>query len=213
MNKLKSLILLSIFIILTSTLPVSAQDSATSSGTEDSNSIREKVQQKIEEAKNKRKAYLGSITDIVEETIQSKSPSGEIQQISATSDSTVFVKVGKTNQTIKFEDVAIGDFIIAMGLVNGEGVLTAQRVLITTEPEAPSRQTLKGNIVGIESKTLTLSTNDGEFELLFPKRWKGPEISELEDGFEVITVAEDDEGDLTIRTIQIIDGGSPISEE
>ncbi|MCH7641209.1 hypothetical protein IID22_03365 [Patescibacteria group bacterium] len=183
---------------------------------EETDAIRKKVQGKLEEARNNPKAYLGSITDILEDTIQIKSEIGEIQQMSI-EDDTDFEKVGDTNQTITFSDVAIGDFLIAMGFLNDDGVLNSKRILISSPPDDINRKVFYGEITSIEKKIIELKTQEGQITLEFPKRWKGPEIDELEEGFKVITVGlvEEDEETLKIRTIEIISEteASPTPEE
>lgn len=104
--------------------------------------IRQRVQEKVQATLFKPKAYLGSVTDIADSTIQIKSSSGEIKQIStAEGEVAVINATGTTNKTVKLTDIAIGDFIVAMGYMNGNSVLKAQRVLITlplTEPKIDS---------------------------------------------------------------------------
>lgn len=140
--------------------------------TEEGDRLVEKVQQKIEEAKNQPKAYLGTITDISENTIQMNkfvsgevnNTAGEIQQVQV-GDDTTFVKVGKTTQAIEYSDVAIGDFIVAMGFVNEKGVLDAKRVLITSEPEPLTRKVVLGETLDVKKNELTLIQKAGGKEL------------------------------------------------
>lgn len=84
------------------------------------------------------KAYLGTVTDITDSTIQIKSTDSQIQQIATNKlDVTVINTTGTTNKTVKITDIAIGDFIIAMGHVNGKEVLDTQRILITDSTAEP----------------------------------------------------------------------------
>jgi hypothetical protein len=94
--------------------------------------IRENVAQKVAAAMNQPKAYLGVVTDITSTTIQTKTPESQIEQIAIGGSEIVVVNSkGTNNKTVKLTDIAIGDFIVAMGYVNGNQVLEAQRILIT----------------------------------------------------------------------------------
>jgi hypothetical protein len=74
--------------------------------------IRERVAQKVAEAMNQPKAYLGVVTDITSSTIQIKNPEAQIEQISIGSDSIAVINTtGTVNKTVKLTDIAIGDFI------------------------------------------------------------------------------------------------------
>lgn len=133
-------------------------------------SVRQKVIEKVDQAVNSPKAYLGTVTDIAENTIQLKTPAGEIEQVSTQAKPTV-IKDGKTVKEVKLADIAIGDFIVAMGFKNGNHVLTARRILITTQPQVSTKEYLLGKVVKNnkgqvsftnikDGRTLTLSTAD-----------------------------------------------------
>jgi hypothetical protein len=104
-----------------------------SPSTSTESSIRENVQKKVNEALNKPKAYLGTVTDITDSTIQIKSDEGTIAQVSV--DPTTLSVVKSTGsaaaKNIKITDIAIGDYIVAMGYKNSNAVLDAQRILVT----------------------------------------------------------------------------------
>lgn len=118
--------------------------------------IRKKVQAKVEEVLNKPKAYLGTVTDITEGSIQIKSDSSEIKQISALEESITVINSKQKNKEVKLSDIAIGDYIVAMGYptsISGNGasqVLSAQRILITDPVEDPG---IVSNITKVEAKT------------------------------------------------------------
>lgn len=200
-------------------IPVLAQedsDSTESAEVEEVSEVDEAVQQKVEEVLNKPKARLGTITDITELTIQMKTLEGEIQQVSFTTEKTTFVKVNEKSETIDYSEVAIGDFIIAMGYFNGNNVLEAERILVTTEITPPKRLVAFGEIESIEGKKIKIINTNEELELIFPARWSGPEISELEKDLKVVVVAQVSDDELpSIRTIQIITEQevTPTSEE
>lgn len=175
----------------------SNKDSSPSSAT-----ISQVVEEKIEKASLKPKAYIGTMTDKTQDSLQIKNVSGEIQLISI-NEGINFINVGKTSKVVTFNDLAIGDFVVAMGLANGNGVLDAKRVLVTQPIQPPERHIAYGEIIKIERNTLSLKERvGGELTLTFPRRWKGPEIKAFNEGDAVIVVYSPVEEKPTIRTIE-----------
>jgi hypothetical protein len=167
----------------------------------DSSEVREKVQEKVKQAQTIPFSYIGTVTDIAEDTIQLRALTGEIKQASVDDDTEYFNQTGSTSKTINFKDVAIGDFIIAMGFKNGQEVLQTKRLLVTTALESPTRKAVLGKAKSIEGKALVVESNSTETELTFPKTWKGPEIDEIENDAEIIIVYTTDGDENTIRTV------------
>jgi sporulation protein YlmC with PRC-barrel domain len=207
----KILIAVSLFIL--SAVTIFAQEPATEEG----DTIRDKVQQKVEEARTVPFSYIGTVTDIAEETIQINKhvfdglteTNGQIQQISINEEATTFVKIAKTTTTVNFSDVAIGDFIIAMGYKNGNDVLEAQRILITTPLEVTTRKALFGEPSDISSRSLTLKTQDGDWSVEFGKTWVGPDLDEIGENDKVIVIGSAEDKTLEARFLEII---SPTEE-
>ncbi len=125
---MKKILIIPILLVLLSFAEATFAQTATESG-----DIREKVQEKVLAALNKPKAYMGTVTDISETTLQLKNTKGEIKQTSV-------------NEEVKFSDVAIGDFVIAMGFVNSNSVLDTRRILVTSSPSAPTRKSYYAKI-------------------------------------------------------------------
>lgn len=182
--------------------------------------VSEKVEQKIEQAKNKPKAYLGTITDIAENTIQIKSISGEILQVSLVLEETDFVKIGTTNQAVSYSDVAIGDFIIAMGFVDEKEVLDARRILLTSEPPPPDRRAVLGEITDVNTRKATLSPKGEEAIVIEPVRNVKITLSEdeeistirfskIEEGSKTVAVGLFEKDILSARTIHVISVPEP----
>jgi len=167
--------------------------------------LRETVREKIEAAKNKPKAYLGTVTDISEDTLQIKSKDEIIQLISLNDEETTFAQSNGSTQKADFEDLAIGDYTVSMGYINDGDVLEAKRVLITSALTEPARKIVFGQIKNIVKKEITITSNtQNEIALVFPKSWKGPEIADLEAGMNIVCVYQPENGILTIRTIEIV---------
>lgn len=210
---MKKVVIIIAILLLISLLKVrvSAQDSATPEG----DAIREAVQEKIEEAQNKPKAYLGIITDIVENTVQIKNLEGEIKQI-AVSDQTVFVKINNAKQTLKFSDIAIGDFLVNMGYIDSNSVLDAKRVLVTSEPVKPERVSVFGIVASIGKNEITLTKVGSEDQLsISPEKGavvtseseKGivkSRFSDLSEGSTILAVGSKSADTLSARTIHVV---------
>jgi len=131
--------------------------------TDEADSIRNKVQQQVEQALNQAKAFIGTITDIASSNLQIQSDSSEILQVSTNSD-TSFVQVGTTNKEIKSSDVAIGDYIIAMGYKDTNGVLTADRVLIDSQPDDLGRIFTFGTVTTTSKSQISVTNPKIESE-------------------------------------------------
>ncbi len=193
-------IILTFTFILASALVVSAKENATN----EAETVREKVKEKIENAKKNPRAYIGTVTDKTNETLQVKNRSGEIQLVSVDEENVSFVKAGKTTSNIKFNDVAIGDFVVAMGLEN-EAVLEASRVLVTSTIEPPKRKIVSATVISVSKKELVLKDNEGNsLKLSFPKKWKGPDVKDISENSQVIVVILEEKGLEVLRTIQTI---------
>jgi hypothetical protein len=190
----------SLSLIYSSQFPTPEGSSAKNST--ESAQLETKVKEKVNEAVNPPIAYIGTVTDIAETTIHIKNTSDELKQVSNETDTTFSNEI--TKKEVKFKDLAIGDFIVAMGYKNGNQVLHAKRILVTKKPDKPSQTITFGTVKEIKNKSLTLAAKDGNVELIFPKSWKGPDIKELENGTKVIAVWVTSEGKNNIRTIQIL---------
>ncbi|HKB88602.1 MAG TPA: hypothetical protein VKC53_03035 [Patescibacteria group bacterium] len=139
------------------TSPTALPNNSTGSATND---IRQKVAQDVINTLSKPKAYIGTVTDITDATVQIKTMANEIRQISINSDSTTVVNsTGTTAKTVKTTDVAIGDFIVAMGYVDGNSVLAAQRILITDPVTSPKIEVSQGKLVDIPKKQISKNTD------------------------------------------------------
>ncbi len=155
--------------------------------------IRERVMEEISSKSLKKLAYVGTITDINSGSIQIKSLEGDIKQLSLSDDAS-FVNTLKNNIEVKQNDLAIGDFIVAMGIVNGNKVLDTKRILISKMYPENTYTTEE-----IEISTLTRTKIN---DLTLPKSWKGPNVSELEVGQKIIIVGKREENkNYTLRSI------------
>lgn len=161
--------------------------------------IREKVKEELATKSLKKTAYVGTITDIASGNIQIKALSGEIKQIAVSNDAS-FINTLKNNAEVKLNDLAIGDYIVAMGFtssqntINNSKVLDGKRILIS--------KTFEENIYESEEiEILTLSKTRIN-DITLPKKWKGPNISELKEGQKIIIVgSRDEKKNYSLRSI------------
>lgn len=120
-------------------------------------SASDAAERKIQIAKNPPLAYMGTVTDISDTTIEIESIQGEIQQISVDQDKTTYAKVDKVSKIVGFKDIAIGDFVVGMGYKNGNQVLHTKRILITAEPKMPDLKVIKGTVTSVDKKTVSIA--------------------------------------------------------
>lgn len=128
-------------------------------------------------------SYVGTITDISSGAIQIKSDKGGILQIATTSDTSY------ANKT----DLAIGDYIVAMGFPAVNKVLDAKRIL-TTSPIVENK--IEVTKITIEKLSKT-KIND----ITLPKKWFGPNVKDLEIGQEIYVVGTKENGVFSLRSI------------
>ena len=216
---MKKIFTILLFMALTTVTTFAALAQETS--TDEASSVRDNVQKKVEEARTIPFAYVGTVTDIAEQTIQInkfifskvEEEAGEIQQISVDEENTVFVKITKNTTSVKFSDLAIGDFIITMGYKNGNGVLEGKRILITTSVEPTARKAIFGEPSEIAKRSLTLTAPTGkEWAVEFGTTWVGPELSEIEEGDKVIIVGTTEGNALEARLLHIIAPETTVEE-
>jgi hypothetical protein len=146
-----------VLVIFSSAFQTKSQITPTDNSTSSSD-IDERVAEKVAQALNQPKAYLGIVTDISDSTIQIKTPESQIEQISTnTPGLTVVNTKGTANKTVKLTDIALGDFIVAMGYVNGNQVLKAQRILVTDPLEDKGISVSFGKVSGITKSNLSIA--------------------------------------------------------
>ena len=134
---------------------INAQDSSTGEG-----EILNKIKQKVESVRKNPKASIGTITDKTKDSIQIKNLEGKIDSVTIT-EQTSFKRTNNDSE-IKFTDVAIGDYVAALGQSNTNNVLDAKKLLIVPPLSEPNRKTIFGSIVIINKKELVISEGTAE---------------------------------------------------
>lgn len=125
------LLVLSVFLVLSSSPAFGqATDSATPELVQEN--IKKRIEKVVEEkTTSQKRAWVGTLTDIANQTLTLKNRLGS-RQVAFTAD-TAFVET-PGNKTITGSDLALDSQIIAMGFINGSGVLTARRIVVITKP-------------------------------------------------------------------------------
>jgi len=199
------------------------EENTDNEATDSSDAIREKVKEEVNKAQTIARAYIGTITDISENTIQitkfvidkEMDSSGEIQQISFKKE-TVFVDVKEESKEINVSDVAIGDFVIAMGYKNGNNVLEASRILITDTIEPSDRVAFVSTVVEVDTDLLSATINPSNEEVTIEPMKSivvtaniddtltEIDFDEIEEAEEMIVVGYKNGDTVEARTIHII---------
>lgn len=126
---------------------------ATKSATDE---VRERVRQKIENLVKKPRAVVGTLSEVTDSTLQITNRVGKEDMVATTKD-TQYVRVAANKRTnIKFEDLVIGDFILAMGYKNGNNILEARRVIAYDKSPITQRRAVYGIVKENTRGTLTV---------------------------------------------------------
>lgn len=123
--------------------------------TDSTNSVREKVRQTIENLVKKPQAVVGALDQITDSTLQIKGMNGKTLQVAATGD-TKYIKTGKDKKDIKFQELALGNFIVALGYRNGNDILEAKRVLVYEAAPFSKEQVILGKVKEFSKNKMSL---------------------------------------------------------
>lgn len=148
-----ALVLLLIYTFFVGLLsPASAQTPTTSIGDQ----IKDKVQNI---AGNQRLAgFMGEVTDKTDGTMTITTKNSP-RQTTIDPKAVVISQKNKQRKTVTSDDIAINDFIIAMGtLDSGNKTFIAKRILIIDKPLLVTRTALNGTITQIDTNQITLET-------------------------------------------------------
>lgn len=138
--------------------------------------LKKAVQEKADEARKvldakNRIAIIGKIKDITSSAITVQLKSGTTK-MAAINEQTIIIR---NKKTAKPNEMAIGDFIIAMGYDSGRESFDAKRVIVQVdEPKSRDAKIIFGTVVKInpDKNTFSITTNR-------PAELGGPETIEL----------------------------------
>lgn len=126
---------------------------ATNAGT-----IRDAVKQKVsEELANikqavAKRAYVGTISAKSDLTLTITNLKNQSRTATVTTDTTIKLTGSKDGTPA---DLKVGDFIIAMGDVDSNGVLTTKRLLVIAQPDADNRGSIFLTVTKVSTSALT----------------------------------------------------------
>jgi len=220
-NILNLLCIFTVYCLLFTIPPLALAQSPTPNSIREE--IRKKVQERIEQIQEgfKKRAFFGTLKEITSSTLIIETQKGE-KRIKINSETKFF---GPTKQEIKFTDLELGNFIIALGYWQENGALEGKR--ITVLPKAPKpagkRYAIYGKVQDIskEEKILSVaspSRKDINYEVKVTSstiitkkvedKVKKVNFSEIELSDRVIVVGTKIEGSetLTAKLLHVIPG-------
>lgn len=160
-------------------------------------------------------AFVGTITDIAENTIQIKTLEQKIDQILVDPKNTTFVKAIDTPKEITQTDVAIGDFVIALGTIQDNNVLKTQRLIVSSTVKAVNDYVFLAQIQNLTTTLTVKNRETGEIQNVKAgknisyssdvKDTKITRLSDLDTGQTILVVSsKDNTGTFVARRIHLI---------
>lgn len=198
-----------VMVVYSSSFQLNPGASPTPASASSESDINEAVAQKVAEASKNPKAYIGTVTDIADSTIQIKTIDSQIQQVDIGGGGITVANIaGTNNKTVKLTDIAIGDFIVAMGYVNGSQVLNAQRILITDPVTEPKISVSLAEVTAVSKKSLTVTdVKSGQSSSITPD--KNTDLESFANGKETASkIASVNKNDRVIYVSDIT--GTPV---
>lgn len=121
--------------------------------------VRDKVTEELSAIKNNvtKKGYVGTISAKVDATITITNLKNQARQATVTTDTAIKLSGNKDGTPA---DLKVGDFVIAMGDVDGQGLMTTKRLIVAAKPTEDKRQILSGTVTKISPSSLTMETLD-----------------------------------------------------
>ena len=154
-------------------------------------------------------AISGAVTDIAEDTLQIRSATGEIEQLSIT-DNTTYASLLDDTEEIEFSDIAIGDYVTALGQ-NGTSVMEVARVLLTTEDTEREYVLETGSISALSSSEFLVNTEGGEVSIdatgsvdIYDAALETTRLATAKEGSQIIIVGVYEDDELVADTIILL---------
>jgi len=181
--------------------------------------VKEKVREKLAEVKKgQKKAFVGEIIEISDTTLTLETRGGE-SQIQVATDAAI---LNTNKEEIDFEDLAIGNFTIAMGFLDENSILQAIRLVIIKKPALVVRRVAFGVVTDI-SKDEMLTIKNEKKDIIYSVETTGKTMitkkvdgkiekvtfEEIAVGDRVIAVGKPEENNdiiITARHVHVIPG-------
>ncbi|MBI2405830.1 hypothetical protein HYV21_02150 [Candidatus Microgenomates bacterium] len=155
--KVSSLIigLLVYWIIGLFSLAHGQEQDATQPGKSIRDNLRERVEERLAQLSQKPRAFVGKITQITDGSLMLTTRTGT-KQVKVKEDA-IILQVGNRGQkTVKPSDLALENFVIAMGILEDKDTLNASRILMSTENPLLPRRPVYGVVQETGSGTLVV---------------------------------------------------------
>jgi hypothetical protein len=155
-------------------------------------------------------AYIGTVTDISNSIIQIKDETGNIEQIRGADNADYIDTRNSVTKTIKSTDIAIGDYLIALGVKNTDSILNSSRILVTDPITKPTRRAFFGTVTDDSGYNKFVMKNDKSGETVTITPGTGLQITghdtfgQIVNGDKLIAVGEFKDGTITARTIEVV---------
>lgn len=147
-------------LVLVSPPPGRAQSpspSATAGAQQIRDAVKEKVQQELDQIKKAvaKRAYVGTVSAKTDATLTITNLKNQSRTANVTGETTIKLTGGKEGTAA---DVKVSSFVIAIGDVDSQGVMTANRLLVITKPEEDKRRIFFGTVAKVTSSAITINT-------------------------------------------------------
>jgi hypothetical protein len=156
-------------------------------------------------------SYIGTVTDITNSVIQIKTATGDIQQITGTENASYIDTRNKNSKQIKSSDIAIGDYIVAMGSKGTNNILSSSRILVTDSLTKSTRKSFLGTVTDDSGINKFIAKNSKTGETITVTPASGIQILGAETSFgrikndeKVIVTGNFKDGSIAARTIEVL---------
>lgn len=150
-----SIISLLVGLLLSTVSLVYAQDEATQPGKSIRDNLRERVEERLAQLSQKPRAFVGKIAQITDGSLMLTTRTGT-KQVKVTEDAIIIQVGAKGQKTVKPSDLALENFVIAMGVLEDKDTLSASRILMSTENPLEPRRPVYGVVQETGSGTLVV---------------------------------------------------------
>lgn len=137
MKKLVILSLIAVFFYSSILVSIHAQESTNSAETTDE--VKQNIKERLEKAakeegavlgKTDKKAYVGTLESLTQNTLTIKTLSGS-KQVAVAENAKI---IGAKREALKVDDLEIGSYLIAMGFTTDNDFLDGRRIVVTDKP-------------------------------------------------------------------------------
>ncbi|MBI4029374.1 MAG: hypothetical protein HY376_03330 [Candidatus Blackburnbacteria bacterium] len=179
--------------------PARAQEDATASVRD---LVREKVKETLQTLTKDPRAVIGTLQQPSNNGFEIKTQDNKTSLVSASSETKYYQVTKGTKKEVKFEDLAIGTFVMALGYQN-QDVLSAQRVIgYDQSPLNFKKQIFFGNVADLGKNTVTVKNPKTTEEKTFKVTSKTQitenlEFADIEEGNRVVVITKTDEKNKT----------------